>query len=281
MVDQATHLRNLTSARTQQKLKARGRRPYHITVTSGKGGVGKSTIALNLAYAIAETGKKVLLVDADANLGNLDVMVGVAPTYRLSSVLRHEQDIQDVLIKLHPFLMLLPGDSGEPNYPLVRPGVQQQLIEDLYLLEEPFEYLIIDTAAGLTGEVIGYAVPSDETLVVTSWEPTAIMDAYAMIKILTVNGYTKTVSVVVNGSHKPADADAAAQKLDLAVRHFLQRGIHYYGAIPFDSNVSQAICDQKIAMEVYPTSALSLSLQEILRRLIMRREHNSIRSSVL
>lgn len=278
MVDQATRLRDLTSARTRQKINARGAKPYHITVTSGKGGVGKSTVALNLAYTIAEFGKKVLLVDADANLGNLDVMVGVSPMHRLSSVLRHERDIQDVLIKIHPFLMLLPGDSGEPNYPLVRPGIQQELIDDLYLQEENYEYLIIDTAAGLTSEVIGYALPADETLVITSWEPTAIMDAYAMIKILTLNGYKKTVSVVVNGAHKPSDADSAAQKLDLAVRHFLKRGINYYGAIPYDSNVPQSICDQKIAIEAYPTCALSLSLQEILRRLLTRREVSSDRS---
>jgi flagellar biosynthesis protein FlhG len=251
-------------------------RPYVITVTSGKGGVGKSTISLNLALKLSDFGKRVLLFDADANLGGIDVMLGVVPRFRLSHVLRGERDIEDVLISPSPGLRLLPGSSGEVDYPLMTGPAQMQLLDDLQLMEEKCDILVIDTGAGLTPEIIGYAERSDETIVVTSTEPTAVMDAYAMINILTAAKRETVISVLVNNARLPRDAEDAAQKLKSAVSHFLKRDINYLGSIPSDGCVPRAISQQQPVVRAFPRTAASLSLQSVAQQLM----HVSLQSAM-
>ncbi len=274
MHDQATRLREIAVRYREQALASH---PYVLTVTSGKGGVGKSTIALNLAIALADLGKRVVLLDADANLGGLDVMLGVSPRHRLGSVLRGEMDIEDILIAPFPRLKVLPGNSGELDYPVLTPEKQHRLLDDLLLLEEPYDVLMIDTAAGLTPEIISYADRADETLVVTTVEPTAIMDAYAMMKVIFAANSDIPISLVVNSVQLPRDGAEAARKLQMAVTHFLRRDIAFLGSIPFDPAVQKSVIKQQPAVRLAPHSAVALSVQVLAQRFIQESLSSTMR----
>jgi flagellar biosynthesis protein FlhG len=234
-------------------------------VTSGKGGVGKSTIALNMALALAGSGVKVLLVDADANLAGLDILLGVAPRFRLGNVLRGEREIEEVLIGAGPGLKVLPGSSGDVDYPLLTSDRQAQLLEDLRTLEERFDVVVIDTAAGLSREVVAFATEADRVLVVTTPEPTAVVDAYAMVKVVTVSRPDAAVEMLINAARLPREAEEAAHKLRLAVAHFLKREIRCAGVIPYDPAVPRAVQEQKPLMVLAPRSAAALSVQAVAR----------------
>jgi flagellar biosynthesis protein FlhG len=257
MPDQAERMRQIA------ELYRRPSRPHVITVTSGKGGAGKSTVALNLAITFCDMGKRVILLDADANLGGLDVMLKLSPRYRLADVLRDDVDLEDALMSPREGLRVLAGNSGEVDYPLLTPGVQERLIDEIIGLRERYDVLMIDTAAGLTPEIIQFAEPADETLVVTTTEPTSILDAYAMMKVLWASRPDAAVNLVVNAVRQPADADETVNRLRLAVDHFLGRSFGYPGFVPFDTCVHKAIVRQEPVITMFPRSAASLSIRAI------------------
>lgn len=265
IIDQAARLREIALGSYNVQAAAM---PYRICVTSGKGGVGKSTVALNLAIALASFGQKVLLVDADSNLGNLDVLLGIAPRYRLGHILHGKIDIEDALVNPFPNLKILPGSSGDLDYPEMTAIVQQRFLQDLFSLEEHFDLLFIDTSAGLSRETITYALESDETVVVTSIEPTSVMDSYAVIKTITISRPDERISVLMNAAQVPAQADETVQKLRMAVDHFLKRDIGYLGSIPFDVDMKNAVLAQEPVLKRYPASAASLSLRSAAQTII-------------
>jgi flagellar biosynthesis protein FlhG len=257
MPDQADRMRQIA------ELYRRPARPHVITVTSGKGGVGKSTVALNLAITFCDMGKRVILLDADANLGGLDVMLKLSPRFRLADVLREEVDLEDALMTPRAGLRVLAGNSGEVDYPLLTPGVQEKLIDEILGLKERYDVLMIDTAAGLTPEIIQFAEPADETLIVTTTEPTAILDAYAMMKVLWAARGDAAVNLIVNAVREPAEADETVNRLRLAVDHFLGRSFGYPGFVPFDPCVHKAIVQQEPVMTRFPRSGAALSIRAI------------------
>jgi flagellar biosynthesis protein FlhG len=265
MNDQATGLRQIAARNFATRPHVY---PHVITITSGKGGVGKSTIALNLSLALCAFGKKVLLVDGDTNLGNLDFLLGLAPQFQLAHVLRGERDIEDVLVSAAPHLRLLPGSSGDLEYPHMNPETQRALVADLKQLEERSDYIVIDTSAGLSQEIVGYAVHSDETVVVTTPEPTAVMDAYAMIKVIHLTKPDVSIKVVMNAVRKPAEGDDAAAKLVVAVNRFLKTSFTYLGSIPYDQHVAKSTTHQKAVFEEFPTSSASLTVKAIAQRFL-------------
>jgi len=265
IVDQATRLREIAiESYTVQTATM----PYRIAVTSGKGGVGKSTVALNLAIGLCDIGQKVLLVDADSNLGNLDVLLGIAPRHRLGQVLHGRVDIEDALVSPYENLKILPGSSGDTDYPEMTTIVQDRFLQNLFSLEEHFDFLLIDTSAGLSRETIKYSLESDEAIVVTSIEPTSVMDSYAVIKTISISRPTERISVLMNASQVPSQADETVQKLRMAVDHFLKRDIGYLGSIPYDANMRHAVLAQEPVMKRYPTSAASLSLRAVAQTVI-------------
>jgi flagellar biosynthesis protein FlhG len=266
MRDQATRLREIAERYCERP----ATRPYTITVTSGKGGVGKSTIALNLAVRFAQLGNATMLLDADDNLGTLDVMAGVSPTRRLGDVLRGDADVDDALVSPMRDLFILAGNSGDSNVPRLNVTNQRTLLDTLSDLDAPCEYLIIDTAAGIGDDVVGFAVRSHETIVVTIPEPTAVMDAYAMIKMMTRADAAAPIRIIVNAAHSPAEADDTAAKLQLAVKTFLHRHVPYLGWIARDANVSHAIRRQSPVVKEFPLTKASLALQLIAERLLMQ-----------
>jgi flagellar biosynthesis protein FlhG len=153
---------------------------------------------------------------------------------------------------------------------------QRELIDSLLSLDEPYDILLIDTAAGLTPEIVAYAEAADETLIVTTVEPTAIMDAYAMVKVISASCPSAAVQIVLNHTRTPREGEEAAVKLQSAVRHFLAREIGFLGSIPDDAQVERAVREQRPVLRLAPHSAASVSLRAIAQRLI----HDSLRAAV-
>ncbi|MER3522585.1 MAG: hypothetical protein C4326_00595 [Ignavibacteria bacterium] len=260
MLDQATRLREIAERYCSRPA---GIRPHTIAVASGKGGVGKSTVALNLAVLLAANGAATLLLDADENLGNLDVMAGVAPKHRLGSVLSGERDVHDVLVPLSERLALLPADSGSTDYRQMTIEQQRTLLNEIADLEQRFAYVVIDTAAGLGTDVIGFVVRSDEAIIVITPEPTAVMDAYALIKLVTAADPMVPLRVVINNARSAGEAEETVRKLQTAVRHFLKRHVHFLGSIPADPHIGKAVVQQTPVVKAFPLCHASLSLSAL------------------
>jgi flagellar biosynthesis protein FlhG len=258
MHDQATHLREIAQ---RFRKEASSRRPIVLAVTSGKGGVGKSTIALNLAIMLSDAGRNVLLVDADANLGSLDIMLGLAPRFRLGHVLRGEMELQDILLSPQSRLRILPASSGETDYPAMDGDTQERLLDEISELDDRPELVIIDTGAGLNQEIISYAERADEVYVVSSPEPTSVMDAYAMMKVVWGCKPDAEIKLILNCIGSEQEAEEVIGKLRMAVRHFLRRELTVLGTIPADGAVGKAIAQQQPVAKLYPKSDVSRAMR--------------------
>jgi flagellar biosynthesis protein FlhG len=259
-IDQAEGLRRMVSL---AKGGMQDHRPYVITVTSGKGGVGKSTIALNLAVKFADRGRKVLLMDGDSNVGNLDIMFGLSPERRLDDILGGVYDIGDVLIEAMPNLAFLPGASGDRQRPRYDEDIQNRFLGDLVAAAGGYDYIVIDTAAGLSAEIIGYALYADEVLIVTTPEMTAIVDAYAAIKMIAGRNREIPTAVILNNARSLKEAEEAFMKLKSAVAHFLKISIRSCGTVPSDSCVHKAIAAQEPVVRRYPDCAAAHSIDRL------------------
>ncbi len=269
--DQAARLREIAEKACASPAR---RGPLVITVSSGKGGVGKSTIALNLALLLHASGTKVLLFDGDLALGNIDIMMGAIPRFTVAHVLRDEMDIEDALISPVPgFALLSSGNAEDPATIGVR-GLSR-LIGRIRKMEHA-DIVIIDTPAGLNSAIVSYSVLADTTLVVTTSEPTAIMDAYALIKAIAREKHDHPISVIMNAVRVPRDGEDAMEKLSRAVSHFLKREITCAGSVPLDDHVSRSIMRQEPLVSVFPRSGASLSLGAIARRMMSTVHHSNI-----
>jgi flagellar biosynthesis protein FlhG len=262
--DQAARLREIAEKACASPSR---RDPFVITVSSGKGGVGKSTIALNLAFLLHASGSKVLLFDGDLALGNIDIMLGAVPRFTVAQVLRDEMDIEDAVTSPVPGLALLSSGNTEDSNTM---GVRElsRLVGRIRKMEEPADIVIMDTPAGLNSAIVHYSVLADLTLVVTTSEPTAIMDAYALIKAIARAKHDHPISVIMNAVRVPREGEEAMEKLSRAVSHFLKREISCAGSVPLDDHVSRSIMRQEPLVDAFPRSGASLSLAAIARRMM-------------
>ena len=269
MIDQASTLRSLATARIHTQPGTHVRR---WTITSGKGGVGKSVIALNLALNLSYMGCRVLLVDADENLGKLDVMLGVSPMYRVSDVMNGTATMDEALMNPYSNLFLLAGSSGSANYSGITSKEQTSFIERVNRSEKHITDIIFDTGAGIHDGVIKYAAMAHNLVVVSNPEPVAILDAYAAMKMTTLKNSYVSLHLIMNGRGSPSECDEAAAKLQTAVKHFLLSDMNYLGFVPHDETVTLSIMKQSPLAKSYPASAAALCIQAISRRLY--KEHS-------
>jgi flagellar biosynthesis protein FlhG len=278
-LDQASMLRRMKKASEEQNgLKSltpaaptaepKVQRPVRvIAITSGKGGVGKTNIATNLAYHLSQMNRKTLVLDADMGLANIDVVLGIAPKYNLYHVLRGEKALCDVIVDGPGGMKILPATSGIQEMADLSRGEKLALLDELDGLGTELDFMLIDTAAGIAGNVIYFNVAAREIIVVVSPEPTSITDAYALIKILYSNYGEKRFMLLVNMVRNSNEAREVFLKVSNATSHFLNLSIESLGYVLEDVKVTEAVRRQKALAELYPDSRANKCLQSIARKL--------------
>jgi flagellar biosynthesis protein FlhG len=241
--------------------------PVTITVTSGKGGVGKTNVVVNLAVALARLHHRVAVLDADFGLGNVDVLLGLAPPYHIGHVLTGERTLAEIMVTGPLGIQIIPASSGSKELTALTPRQRRRLTEALETLRETFDFLLIDTAAGISDNVLDTARGSSLALVVTSVDPTAVVDAYAMVKLLTKHDARLEIGLIVNDSRDSDDAQLVHTQLDIAATRFLQRRLHYYGHISHDEALRTAVLVQRPVVDHEPQAPSSRCFRSIACRL--------------
>ncbi|HBN07500.1 MAG TPA: hypothetical protein DD435_02260 [Cyanobacteria bacterium UBA8530] len=251
MSDQAARLREMMS-NSGPKSTCRT-----IAVTSGKGGVGKTSLTVNLALALSRGHKKTVMIDADLGLANVDVMMGISPPHTLSEVVRGEKTLAEILLPIGEYLEIVPGGSGIGELADLDQDSLAHLVRQLSSLEQRADFILVDTGAGISNVVLNFVLAAQEVLVVTTPEPTSVTDAYAIIKAIDRRSPETIVRLVVNMADSEGIARDVAQKLIMIVERFLKIKVEYLGFIERDGNVSRSILQQRPLLDAYPYSVAS------------------------
>lgn len=230
-----------------------------ISVTSGKGGVGKSNLTANLALAIARFGKSVLALDADLGLANLDVIFGIRPSHTLYHAVKGQKDLVDILLAGGPGVRFVAGGSGIQELADLDPVTRASLLENLRKLESFAEVILLDTGAGLSSNVMSFVLASDEVLVVTTPEPTAMVDAYGVLKTLAGQDDVPVpkTRLVVNRVRNPEEGRQTARRICHTAKQHLGLDVGYLGFLLEDRQVARAVRDQRPFVKAYPNSLAS------------------------
>lgn len=243
MSDQAQKLREMAQAagvRPSMPSKTAGRTGTctSIAVTSGKGGVGKTTLSVVLAASIANEGKKVLLMDADLGLANVNILLGISPRFNISHVISGECAISDIIVEAAPGVCLAPGASGLEKLANLDAGRLERLRMDFMGLESQYDYLLMDTGAGIGTMVTGFARYADLVALVITPDPSSMADAYAMVKVLYEKG-SDNIAVVVNNIANEREGHEAFGRLNQLVVKFLKKPVELYAILPNDRDVQR------------------------------------------
>ena len=256
--DQADRLRQLMQ---------QARRTRTIAVTSGKGGVGKSNVALNLAILLSAAGNRVALVDADLGLANIDVMVNVNVRSNLSHVIAGLKRLEEIVVDLPSGVQLVPGASGLAKLARLSDFQRAQLLKDLTALEADNDVIVIDTAAGIGPDVIQMATSADNVLVVTTPEPPAITDSYAITKVLVRSGYSGHISLLVNFAADRHEARTTFARISGVAQQFLGTTLYDAGYVLADPKVSEAVRKREPVVLAYPKCSASRCLAALATKL--------------
>ena len=237
--------------------RATTRRGTIIAITSGKGGVGKTNVAINLAFSLTRLGHRVGILDADFGLGNIDVMLGLTPPFHLGHFLGGDKRLEDVIIDGPLGIRIVPAATGIRALTALTAPQWQRLASVIRRISADLDFLLIDTAAGVSDNVVELLLMSERVLIVTSAEPPAIVDAYAVVKILTGADPAKEVGVVVNAARDASEAVLVFRQLDVASRRFLKRSLRFYGFVVHDPWVREAVRGQRPIVDHVPQAPAS------------------------
>jgi flagellar biosynthesis protein FlhG len=261
--DQAYGLRQLSKSLSEP---ARSTRV--VTIASGKGGVGKSNFALNFALCLLDLGKKVVLVDLDIGMANLDILMGLTPKFHLLDMIQEKKSIWDVLEKGPNQLEFLAGGSGFSHLLQLKDEERSYFFSELEKLHGYADVIIIDTGAGLNLESQHCHLSADEVILLTTPEPTAIADAYSIVKILHSQQPTISFQLVINRVTHPKEGVEVASKFKTAVQSFLHKEIKIFGAIPEDANVIKSVLKQVPFSIGTPRSTASVTIKRLAERFV-------------
>jgi len=237
----------------------------YVTITSGKGGVGKSTLAANIGYLLSLYGYKVALFDADIGLANLDIILDVKPKYTILDVMRQDVGFEEIVVRINNNLYLIPGENGDEIFAYKNSQMLDRLFKEMERFGD-LDYLIIDTGSGIGESVRGFIEASTDTIVVTMPDPSAIMDAYSMIKFCA--RIKDEVYLVVNRARSKKEAVEIAAKLqNVAKKHIGKIGIDFLGYVENSRLVEEASKRRELIVKKHPSSVPALEIAQIVKRL--------------
>ncbi len=238
-----------------------------IAVTSGKGGVGKTNLSVNVGVALAEMGRRVALLDADMGLANVDILLGISPQYNLSHVLNGEKTLDEIMIEGAPGLQVIPASSGIQHMSDLSTIEQAGVIRAFSDINKDLDVLIVDTAAGISPSVVNFARACQEIVVVVCDEPTSLTDAYAFIKLLNRDYGISHFQVVTNMVQSVQQGQALFNKLSKVTDQYLDVALSFVGSVPFDEYLRKSVQKQTPVIKAYPRSKASLAVKNIARKI--------------
>jgi flagellar biosynthesis protein FlhG len=258
MIDQASGLRKMQNP---EYIKV-------IAVSGGKGGVGKTNVSLNTAISLAKLGKRVLVLDADLGLANVDVMLGLRVKRNLSHVLSGECELDDIIIQGPAGINIIPATSGTQSMVDLTPAEHAGLIRAFSDMKTKFDILIVDTAAGISDMVLSFCRASQDVLLVVCDEPTSITDCYALMKLLSRDHGLFKFKVVANMVRTPNEGKNLFAKLAKVTDRFLDVTLELVAVIPYDENIRKSVRKQQAIVEAYPNSPASIGLKALAKNIV-------------
>ncbi|OEU75660.1 MAG: flagellar synthesis regulator FleN [Desulfuromonadales bacterium C00003068] len=268
--DQADTLRSLSDRLNDTpQMNAGGNKTARVlSITSGKGGVGKTAIVSNIAVALGKMGKKVLIIDADLGLANIDVVFGLAPRYNLNHYFSGQQSLVSILVDGPAGIQILPAGSGVQQFTHLDANHKIRFLDDLETLPGDYDVVLIDTEAGISENVTYFNQAAQDILVVTTPEPTAITDAYALMKLLSSKYHEKRFNLIVNSVRHSDEALDVYRKLTMVSNRYLDISIDFMGGIPFDRKMYESVRRQKVMVEMYPGHKVSQAFETLANNLM-------------
>ena len=248
-------------------LKHEERKTRVIAVASGKGGVGKTNVVANLACSLADFGRKVMILDADLGLANLDVLLGFAPQYNISHVLSGEKTLADIVVDGPKGIKVIPASSGIQEVTHLGAQEQRILLDQMEVFDGRFDYLFIDTAAGISEMVTSFLVAAHLCVIVVTPEPTSMTDAYALIKVLHNQFGERQFYLLLNSVRNLKEAEQVFSKLNLVCEKFLDISVDFLGYIPSDKAIPAAVRRQRAVVDMSPDAAASKQFLQVAREL--------------
>lgn len=253
---------------TQQQMTKKKTMPEIITVTSGKGGVGKTNVSVNLGILLSQRKQRVLLMDADLLLGKLDIVLGASPQYTLTDLLSGERTIEEIIMHHPSGIDVLPATSGEINLLEADQQIMKALADSFAAIHNKYDYIIVDTSAGISATVLTMALGADKVILVITPEPSSISDVYAMVKVISHKSPELQLVLVPNRVQSLDDGLELHKKLNLITQKFLQTNLFYGGSIVEDGAVRQAVVRQRPFVIEFPNSQASQNLQLVCHRIL-------------
>lgn len=271
-MDQATQLRNIIKANSVNY----GPKARVLTVTSGKGGVGKSNVSINMAVKFSKMGKKVVILDADFGLANIEVMFGAIPKYNLADLIYKGMQIEEIVTKGPDGIDFISGGSGIAGLTNLGRDYINYLIQNLSKLDTLYDVIIIDTGAGISDAVLEFLVASREVILVTTPEPTSITDSYSLLKALTrdqrFNRELTQIKIVANKTENFEEGKQLYTKLSTVVSRYLKLTMKFVGVIPNDQQLVRAVMQQSPVSISAPSSKASIAFDDLARTLMSESE---------
>jgi len=234
-----------------------------IAVTGGKGGTGKTSIAVNLATALAQNGRKTMLLDGDLGLSNCDVLLGLTPRYTLEHVLKGERALEEIILETPSGVRVVPAASGVARMASLSVTEQNGIVQAFAGLPGQLQTLIVDTAAGIGEQVLQFCQAAQQVLVVLRDEPTSFTDTYALIKVLSRDRGVRHFRVVTNLTRQPEEGQIAFRRLQRVTDRYLEVVLEYAGDIPEDLSLQKSVQAQRPVMEAFPACAAAKAFKSL------------------
>ena len=243
--------------------------PRVVAVTSGKGGVGKTNVVGNMAVAMAKTGARVVIIDADVGLANVDIIFNLRPEYNIRHVISTEKTLDEVMLKTPHGIGVIPGGSGFADLTQLNEGEKLTLLSEFETLAEQADIILVDTGAGISSNVLYFNSAADECLVIATTEPTSITDAYALMKVMSQKNGTHHFKLLVNMVDDEADAKRVYASLSNALNKFLRNVVlEYAGCIPFDRQLQRAVQKRSILLDGEERGPAATALEHVAAQLL-------------